>query len=514
MKEEPGLFRGGPTAVWEKLVAPSLLIRDPEEARLSRLLASSLILVLPLIILVGWVFMPIALGVEAPWQSATFLPATIAIILSFVSYGVNRLGKNRLAARLYIFGFIFAPWLAVVQESNPINLPIAMLMLGGVLLAGILTPDRWTQFTAALGTVLGMILLPVISDSVELADTTAVFSVIVTLDVLIIIFSYYRNRLESDRQEKLQASHVRLLASSQYNDQRLSELIDTIVAISTLNFSVRAPVTGRGDMFDALATGLNALAEELMDTVISKSQLEEMVALRTSQLEAANLELSNFAYVASHDLKAPLRAVSQLSTWIAEDYSEKLDEAGREKLTLLVERTRHMHKLIEGILAYSRIGRVSEKVGIIDLNELVQDVIRALDPPPTIHVAVADPLPYVRAEVTYLTQVFQNLLGNAIQYIDKPEGHVTIRCDDQATDWLFAIADNGPGIDPKYHGKIFQMFQTLGLRKNVEGTGIGLALVKRIIEKWDGKIWVESTIGKGSTFFFTMPKRGDADERQ
>ena len=235
-------------------------------------------------------------------------------------------------------------------------------------------------------------------------------------------------------------------------------------------------------------------------------QLEEMVAKRTRQLEEANAELSNFAYIASHDLKAPLRAISQLSSWVKEDYSQTLDEEGQEKLSLLIDRTRHMHKLIDGILAYSRIGRVSENAVRIDLNLLVREVLEVLGPPGNIRVEIENTLPVIVGESTYITQVFQNLLGNALQYIDKPEGSIKIGCKIEGENWVFRVADNGMGIDPKYFSKIFQMFQTLGTTKNSESTGIGLALVKKIVEKWGGKVWVESTPGQGSTFFFTMPQ--------
>ena len=237
-----------------------------------------------------------------------------------------------------------------------------------------------------------------------------------------------------------------------------------------------------------------------------RDHLEELVMLRTEELQAVNTELSNFAYVASHDLKAPLRAISQLSSWIIEDYSGVLDEAGREKLQMLIDRTKHMHNLIDGILQYSRIGRVAEKSSRIDLNTIVSNLIKVLDPPSTIHITIESRLPVVVGESTYITQIFQNLLSNAIRYIDKPQGYIRIDCESTEREWRFSITDNGPGIDEKYFDKIFQIFQTLGMRKDVDSTGIGLALVKRIVEKWGGKIWVESTIGHGSTFFFTIPK--------
>ena len=245
-----------------------------------------------------------------------------------------------------------------------------------------------------------------------------------------------------------------------------------------------------------------------------RDHLEELVSTRTKELEEVNTELTNFAYVTSHDLKAPLRAISQLSTWIVEDYAPVLDQDGRDKLALLTNRTKHMHNLIDGILQYSRVGRVAEKVVDVDLNSLVQDTISLLNPPPNIQVQIEGKLPVVKAESTNITQVFQNLLSNAFKYMDKPQGKIKIGCKSDQDEWVFSIADNGPGIEEKYFEKIFQIFQTLGTSKDADSTGIGLALVKRIVEKWGGRIWLESTIGQGTIFFFSMPIKGGMYERK
>jgi light-regulated signal transduction histidine kinase (bacteriophytochrome) len=237
--------------------------------------------------------------------------------------------------------------------------------------------------------------------------------------------------------------------------------------------------------------------------------LEEKINLRTRQLEEENAELTNFAYVTSHDLKAPLRAISQLSAWIAEDYAPVLDQEGRDKLALLTDRAKHMHNLIDDILQYSRVGRVTEKVVVVDLNALVLDTIAVLDPPPAIQVQIEGKLPVVKVEATNIAQVFQNLLGNAIKYMDKPQGWIKIGCKSEQGEWVFSVADNGPGIEGKYFERIFQVFQTLGTRKGVDSTGIGLAIVKRIVEKWGGSVWVESEPGKGSVFYFTLPTQPD-----
>jgi len=225
-----------------------------------------------------------------------------------------------------------------------------------------------------------------------------------------------------------------------------------------------------------------------------------------ARLQEVNQELTDFAYVVSHDLKAPLRAITQLAAWITQDYAEALDQPGRELLGLLVGRTRRMHNLIEGILQYSRIGRVTEREKRVDLDQLVQETIDALARPEHIQVIVEDKLPTVVGERTRLGQVFQNLLSNAIKFLDKPKGRVKIGCVDEGDRWLFSVADNGPGIEEKYHAKIFQLFQTLAPRDELESTGIGLALVKKIVEGWGGSIWLESVPGQGALFFFTLPK--------
>ncbi len=236
------------------------------------------------------------------------------------------------------------------------------------------------------------------------------------------------------------------------------------------------------------------------------NELEDKVRERTSELEAANQELKDFAYVVSHDLKAPLRAISQLGEWIAQDCATAFDDQGKEHMCLLLGRAERMHNLIEGILNYSRIGRVKEKEQPVDLNELVRDVVDLLGTGSHMRITVENHLPVIRCERTRLQQIFQNLMDNAIKFMDKPEGEINISCVDDASHWRFCITDNGPGISQRYHEKIFQMFQTLMPRDHTESTGIGLALVRKIVDMNGGQVWVESEEGRGSKFFFTLGK--------
>ncbi|HNY77873.1 MAG: ATP-binding protein [Sedimentisphaerales bacterium] len=236
------------------------------------------------------------------------------------------------------------------------------------------------------------------------------------------------------------------------------------------------------------------------------ASVNEHLAETVRELRRSNKELQDFAYVTAHDLKAPLRGIGTLTDWITSDYADKLDTQGQEQLHLLKGRVSRMSELIDSILHYSEIGRTAKCLERVDLRVLVPEVIAQVAPPPTIRVTIEDTLPVVISERVRLIQVFQNLISNAVKYMDKPEGTIRIGCFEQEQYWTFSVADNGPGIDQKYFGKIFEMFQTLARRDELESTGIGLAVVKKIVELHGGTVWIESTVGEGSTFFFTLPK--------
>ena len=266
-----------------------------------------------------------------------------------------------------------------------------------------------------------------------------------------------------------------------------------------------------------LAVGETCQGERRMFTgtvrdISERKQAEEQRAHLMHELESANDELKNFGYVVSHDLKAPLRAIGSLADWISTDYADKFDDEGKEHMRLLISRVHRMDGLIDGILQYSRVGRVKEVAVAVELNRLVREVIDLLAPPENITVSIENSLPTVMTEPTRIQQVFQNLISNAIKYMDKPEGEIRIACGAEGRQWKFSITDNGPGIDQQHFEKIFQLFQTLAPRDRVESTGVGLALVKKIVEMYGGRVWVESTVGpgstvkQGSTFFFTLPR--------
>jgi len=303
----------------------------------------------------------------------------------------------------------------------------------------------------------------------------------------------------------------------------LSRLIATIQQIrgsSDLDKRVAVKSTDEigvlANAFNNLTTNMKILMQQerkfAAQAAVAKIERERAVELEKAykELENANKELNDFAYVVSHDLKAPLRGINTLVNWLSADYVDKLSQEGKEQMDLLINRVDRMHNLIDGILQYSRVGRVKEEKTQVNLNELVPSIIDMIAPPENITITIENELPVIECERTRIIQVFQNLLSNAIKYMDKPKGQIRICCVEEyppSAGWKFSVTDNGPGIEERYFEKIFKIFQTLSPRDEVESTGVGLTVIQKIIEMYGGKIWVESKRGEGSTFFFTLPKQ-------
>ena len=262
------------------------------------------------------------------------------------------------------------------------------------------------------------------------------------------------------------------------------------------------PIAGEGYV--------NTYGLDITERRKAEDALEELNRhLESANLELArtNKELQEFAHIAAHDLKTPLRAIGTLADWISTDYAEKFDEQGKEQVRLLVTRAKQMTALIDDILQYSTAGQKIQKSQPVDLNALVAEVIAEIAPPEGIEVVTEKELPTIMGKKTHIAQIFQNLVGNAVQHMNKPRGYVGISCVEQRDFWQFSVADDGPGIEARYFEKIFKIFQTLGPREGVESTGIGLSIVKKLVELNNGCVWVESQVGKGSTFLFTLPKQ-------
>jgi len=248
-------------------------------------------------------------------------------------------------------------------------------------------------------------------------------------------------------------------------------------------------------------------AAAVLAGIIERKLAEQKQAELLQKLSEINQELKDFAYVVSHDLKAPLRAIKNLADWLAADYQDKLDAQGKENLQLLGSRVDRMQDLIDGVLQYSRVGRTEQGTKSVNLGQIVPEIIDNLSAPEHISIQIESDLPTVEADTTRITQVFQDLLCNAIKYMDKPQGDIIVGCVEEDGFWKFSVCDNGPGIEEKHFDRIFKLFQTLAPRCGRESTGVGLTITKKIVELCGGKIWVESEVGKGSTFFFTLPKQ-------
>ncbi len=246
-----------------------------------------------------------------------------------------------------------------------------------------------------------------------------------------------------------------------------------------------------------------------------KTHLEELVAARTAELTRANealassnAELEKFAYVASHDLQEPLRMVASYTQLLARRYKGKLDADADEFIGFAVDGATRMQQLIQDLLSYSRLttqGRPLELIGCQDAcNIAMVNLGQSIgDSGAIVNVGA---LPEVRADATQLAQLFQNLIGNAIKYRNERPPEIQVYAKTEGEYWVFSVQDNGIGIEPQYADRIFEMFQRLHTRLEYSGTGIGLAICRKIVERHGGRIWVESRPGQGSTFLFTIPR--------
>lgn len=249
-----------------------------------------------------------------------------------------------------------------------------------------------------------------------------------------------------------------------------------------------------------------ASEHQLQNRVVEVEQANLRLAQATHLLEDRNQELDDFSHIASHDLQAPLRGISNLAEWLVSDLEDKLPIESQQQLQLIQSRVIQMNTMINDLLQYARVGRENIDDVTIDLSNLIAEVIELLDPPTGFEIRFPTNLPKINTQVLLLKQVLSNLIGNAIKYYDSPNPEVEILVEDYESCLHFTVIDNGLGIAPENHKKIFSIFQTLVSREDLKGTGIGLTIVKKIVESRGGSVWVESELGRGSTFSFTWPK--------
>jgi light-regulated signal transduction histidine kinase (bacteriophytochrome) len=238
-----------------------------------------------------------------------------------------------------------------------------------------------------------------------------------------------------------------------------------------------------------------------------KAQLEHRVAVRTEQLEATNKELESFSYSVSHDLRSPLRAINGYARMLEEDHGARLDEDAKRCLTVVRREAGRMAELIDDLLAFSRLGREQFKARAIDMTALVQEVVAELGGTavPATRIEV-ESLPPASGDRATLRQVWVNLIGNAIKYSGKcDQPRVRISGKKRQGETVYRIEDNGAGFDMRYYNKLFGVFQRLHSGEEFPGTGIGLAIVQRVVARHRGRVWAEGEPGRGAVFYFSLP---------
>ncbi|MEM9553799.1 MAG: ATP-binding protein [Acidobacteriota bacterium] len=269
----------------------------------------------------------------------------------------------------------------------------------------------------------------------------------------------------------------------------IQELADATAQVSRGgDMSPRVAVRGN-DEIGALSRGFNAMLDEL--------------EARQRELERSNRDLDQFAYVASHDLKAPLRAIASLATWLEEDLGGKIDDDARNQLRLMRSRVERLDRMINGVLSYSRVAQPEQR-DRVDVGGLAREIVEALDLPEGFKVVIDADLPAVRLRRARFEQVLSNLVTNAVRHHEGPPGRIEVRARRVTGSLEVEVEDDGPGIAPEHHARIFRMFQSLG-RGDGESTGLGLALVRRIVDEEGGEIEVHSQVGEGACFRVVWP---------
>ncbi len=245
-------------------------------------------------------------------------------------------------------------------------------------------------------------------------------------------------------------------------------------------------------------------AQGIVKDITNQRAIEAQNKKLLHDLEKSNEELGEYAHIVSHDLKSPLRSINALINWLREDYESVLDDSGLKNISLIEQTLEKMEHLINGILNYSSINNTDLKNTDVDINSVLQDIINTIYIPNHITVTSLQRLPTVKGDKTRIQQLFQNIISNAVNYIDKETGTVSVSFQENQSHYIFEIKDNGIGIEKEHFDKIFKIFQSLGNNKN--STGIGLSIVKKIVEAYEGEIWLKSEPKVGTSFFFSLKK--------
>lgn len=304
-------------------------------------------------------------------------------------------------------------------------------------------------------------------------------------------------------------------------ETRVNTIMEALLLYTLMDFSTKLEISESGDELDAIAVGLNTLGEELKaskeaeeksikrleEKATQISYLNQELKNNVEKLEAANRELEAFTYSVSHDLRSPLRAIHSYTKILSEEYLTNIDEEGKAMMNSVMRNAKKMGQLIDDLLAFSKIGKKELQFSTINMGQLAEAVLidlKAAMPELKTKICIL-PMPSVKADYNLMSLVFTNLLSNAIKYSsskDQPE--VEIGSLQENGQSVFYIKDNGAGFDMKYYDKLFGVFQRLHASEEFEGTGVGLALVKRIVSRHGGSIWAEAKLGEGATFYFTL----------
>lgn len=325
---------------------------------------------------------------------------------------------------------------------------------------------------------------------------------------LFVMFDNYEYQLRQERRLRLQES-----ISNTRNMTLGLTLISILIALASSLYFVRI-IGGRISQMVGLAneiskgrfkTIVDNKKDELNELSDSLNSMSNTLDRNFKELRKKNVELDQFAYVVSHDLKAPLRGISNIIAWMEEDHADEVTPVVHKNLELIKGRTSRLENMINGLLEYARVGKVKKGFEKVNVGLMVKDIVKYLVPK-NVLVKFTGAFPTLSTEKLHLEQVFSNLISNAVKYNNAPEPEIEIVSEELSDRYRFTVRDNGVGIEERYFDKIFVIFQTLKERDAFESTGVGLAIVKKIVEDNKGTISVESEIGIGTSFVFTWPK--------
>lgn len=285
------------------------------------------------------------------------------------------------------------------------------------------------------------------------------------------------------------------------NEDRINAILAALLKYTTMDFSEHLVISDKGDELDAIACGLNSLIEELDSHV-------KLLTNVNKNLEYANMELDSFSYSVSHDLRAPLRAINGYSQVLLDDYGDKLNEDGKRNISIIIKNAKKMGYLIDDLLTFSRVGKQNLTKVFLNMDNLVEAIVNEFRSQPQqseVEFRI-NPLQIIRGDSSMLKLVLTNLISNAIKYSGKKEKPIVeIGSYKENENLVYYVKDNGAGFDMKYYDKLFGVFQRLHSSSEFEGTGVGLALVQRIIKKHQGNVWAEAKPDEGATFYFSLP---------